>query len=73
MLTGKAAGQPVESWNDAPGKRESRVEEKEDGQGEKMRTAFSAFILPSALKKDSLGAAVVRSGGRSRARRSRAK
>ena len=44
MLTGKATGQPVENGNDAPGKRESRVEKKEDGQGEKMRTVFSVFF-----------------------------
>jgi len=71
MLTGKAAGQLGENGNDAPGKRESRVEENEDGKAKNEGCAFCLF-LPSALEKNSLGAAVVRSESWSRARRSRA-
>jgi hypothetical protein len=72
-LAGKASGPPAESGNDAPGKRGMVDGESEDELSGKMRRGFSAFIYLRPWKKISFGAAVVWSGSRSRARKSRVK
>jgi hypothetical protein len=67
----KASGPPAESGNDAPEKRGMGNEESEDEWSGKMRRSFAAFIYLRPWKEISFGAAVVWSGSRSRARKSR--
>jgi hypothetical protein len=70
-LAGKVSGPPVENGNDAPGKRGMGNRESEDELSGKMRRGFAAFIYLRPWEKIFLGAAVVWSGSRSRARKSR--